>query len=133
MWNVLNIGILDTIKGPKSKVVELDDQNREIRTKRKEDSNSDDRPLIESLQEKFFLRQRKRSENANRRNATQQGKSSSQISSLSPITEESPYTKEQTEAIFNRHLVGTVKDREEPFFPKWSLKNKSQLIYGGAT
>lgn len=68
----------------------MDDQNRKIRTKRREDPNAGDRPLIESLPEESFLRKRKRSESVDKRNNFQQGKSSSQIPSLPFITEEIP-------------------------------------------
>lgn len=39
-------------------------------TKRREDPNVDDRPLIESFPEESFLRKTKRSENVDRRNNT---------------------------------------------------------------
>lgn len=85
------------------------------------------------MPEESFLRKRKRSENANRRNTAQQGKSSSQIPLLLSITEEIPDTEDRIDAIFSRHPVGAGKDKEKPFFPKWSLKNKSRLIYSSAS
>lgn len=53
---------------------ELNDQNREIQTKIKEDLSADDRPLIESLPEESFQRKRKRNKNADMRNTTARGK-----------------------------------------------------------
>lgn len=110
---------------------EVNDQNREIRTKNKEDVSTDDRPLSESLPEESFLRKRKRSESANRRNTTARGKISSQVPALPPITEKSHDSENTMEIILNKYPVGVVTEGDEPFFLKWSLKNKSRLIHSG--
>lgn len=44
----------------KNKQGDVDDQNREIRTKRKEDPTTADRPLIESSLEEPFIQKRKK-------------------------------------------------------------------------
>lgn len=47
------------------------------------------------------------------------------------IIVELPHIENRIDTILNRQPTGTVKEEEESFFPKWSLKNKSRLIYGG--
>lgn len=59
-----SIEVSDSVKVVRNKVADVDDQNREIRTKRREGLNAYDCPLIESLPEESFLRKRKRIESA---------------------------------------------------------------------
>lgn len=60
IWIVSIIGGPDTIKGAKNKAVDMDDKNREIRTKRREDSNTDDHPFNQNLTQSILPLQEKK-------------------------------------------------------------------------
>lgn len=103
----------------KDKQRNVDNQNREIRTKKKKDVATDDRILIESLLEEYFPWQRIKNENIDRRNNAPREKTSSQAPSFLPITEELPDTENRVDSILHKYLDGAVEEEEEePFFLK---------------